>query len=252
VSHADLSLEGKVAIVTGGARGIGYAIASAMAANNANVVLVGRNKDSLEQAATTLSKDTGVQVLTVDGDVGDSATAKAAVKTCFSTFKRLDITVNNAGVLEDGLIGMIADDVIDRTLATNTRGVINFTQASARLMERNGAGSIINITSIIGRFGNAGQLVYGASKAAVIGATKSAAKELAPKRIRVNGIAPGYINTDMIKHIDEDTDRERRASIGMGRIGEPEDIANLALFLASDMSSYITGQTIGVDGCMLV
>jgi len=160
--------------------------------------------------------------------------------------------VNNAGVLQDGLIGMIAEKDIDETLSTNIKGIINFTQAAARLMSRGKSGSIINISSIIGRFGNKGQLVYGASKAAVIGATLSAAKELAPNGIRVNAIAPGYINTDMIQQVPPEIDQERRASIGMDRIGEPEDVANLSLFLGSDMSAYITGQTIGVDGCMLV
>jgi 3-oxoacyl-[acyl-carrier protein] reductase len=160
--------------------------------------------------------------------------------------------VNNAGILDDALIGMISEESIDNTLNTNVKGVINFTQAAARLMERSGGGSIINVASIIGRYGNRGQVVYGASKAAVIGATLSSSKELAGKNIRVNAVAPGYIATDMIKNIDPAIDAIRRASIGMGRVGLPQDVANANLFLASDLSSYITGQTIGVDGAMLV
>lgn len=248
-----VGLRDKVAVITGGSRGIGFGIAECLANNGAHLIIVGRSSpDKLNVISKMLSKKYDVRVISVTGDVGDSETAAKAVKIAHSEFKRLDIMVNNAGVLLDCLIGMISEDAIDRTLSTNIKGVINFTQAAARLMERRKSGSIINITSIIGIYGNKGQLFYAASKAAIIGATKSAAKELSPKGIRVNAIAPGYINTDMIKHIDKKVDLERRASIGMGRIGEPEDVANLAHFLASDKSSYITGQIIGVDGCMLV
>ncbi len=250
---SEIQLTDRVAIVTGGARGIGLAISTIFAAHGANLIIGGcSSKESLERTADALASEYGVTVLTVFGDVGDSAVAQTAAKLAFSNFKRLDILVNNAGVLDDALVGMIREEVIDKVLSTNVKGVINFTQAAARLMARNGGGSIINMSSIIGRVGNSGQLVYGASKAAVIGATMSAAKELAEKGIRVNAIAPGYINTDMIANIDEATDQQRRASIAMGRIGQPEDIANVALFLASDLSSYVTKQVIGVDGGMLI
>lgn len=248
-----LRLDGRVAIVTGGSRGIGSAVAKRLAENGAELIIVGRTNESLlRDTAHGIEEQYGVNVHSICGDVGDPATAQKAVRLALSEFRRLDIVVNNAGILEDALIGMIKECDIDETLSTNVKGVINFTQACSRLMERSGGGSIVNVSSIIGRFGNHGQLVYGASKAAVIGATLSSAKELAPKNIRVNAVAPGYIATDMIKNIDESIDRQRRASIGIGRIGVPLDVANAVLFLSSDMATYITGQTLGIDGGMLV
>ena len=246
-------LNGRVAIITGGARGIGLAITKDLAQQGANVIIVGRREAAqVAPVLESLQSDYDSEFHYVGGDVGDPLVAREAVKIAFSTYKRLDILVNNAGVLQDGLIGMISDNNIQETLNTNVVGMMNFTQTASRLMERTGSGSIINMSSIIGRFGNRGQMVYAASKAAVIGITLSAAKELAPKQIRVNAIAPGYIDTDMIAGLDEETDKLRRDSIGMGRIGLPEDISKLALFLASDNATYITGQTIGVDGAMII
>jgi len=250
---SQIDLSSKVAVVTGSSRGIGLAIAEKLAANGASLVLCGHKEGpAIDAAAESIASKYNCEVAKCIGDIGLPDTAQQIAKTAFSKFKRLDILVNNAGILRDGLVGMIADEDIDATLSTNVKGVINTTQSCARLMERKDGGSIINITSIIGRFGNKGQLVYGASKAAVIGATYSASKELASKAIRVNAIAPGYIDTDMIQGISPETDRERRDSIAMGRIGTTEDIANTALFLASDLSSYVTGQVIGVDGGMLI
>ena len=246
-----LDLQGKVALITGGSRGIGYSIAETFAASGSAVVLLSRGSE-VEQQAQELAEKYSVKVTFVVGDIRDPQTAKIASKHAFSEYKRLDILVNNAGILKDGLIGMIPEDSIQDTLETNINGSLYMIQSCARLMARNDGGSIINLSSIIGRFGNRGQLVYSASKAAVIGATLSAAKELAPTSIRVNAIAPGYIDTDMIKDIDPEIDKERRESIAMGRIGTPQDVANLALFLASDLSAYLTGQVIGVDGGMLV
>lgn len=246
-------LSARVAIVTGGARGIGLAIVKEFAGRGANIIIVGqRRQDSVAAEIVLLENKYPVDFHYVSGNVGDAAVAREAVKVAFSNYKRLDILVNNAGILKDGLIGMISEEDIQSTINTNVVGLLNFTQNAARLMERSGSGSIINMSSIIGRYGNQGQMVYAASKAAVIGLTLASAKELAPKGIRVNAIAPGYINTDMIKGLDEETDKLRRESIGMGRVGEPSDVAQLALFLASDCSSYITGQTIGVDGAMVV
>ena len=248
----NIDLEGRVAIVTGGSRGIGFAVAARLADCGVNIVLNARtNSEVLEQAVSFLISK-GVSVDICIGDVSYNETAKAASKLAFSKHRRIDILVNNAGILDDALIGMITEDSIQNTLQVNVAGIFHFTQACARLMARGGGGSIINIASIIGRFGNKGQMVYGASKAAVIGATLSASKELAPQNIRVNALAPGYINTDMIKNIEPAIDAERRASIGMGRVGTPEDIANAALFLSSDLSSYVTGQVIGVDGSMVI
>lgn len=248
----NIDLQDRVALVTGGSRGIGFAIASRLADCGANIVLNARtDSEALENAIATL-RSKGVCVEVCIGDVSNVETAKSAAKMAFSNYRRLDILINNAGILDDSLIGMITEDCIQSTLQTNVAGIFHFTQACARLMARGGGGSIVNIASIIGRFGNKGQMVYGASKAAVIGATLSASKELAPQNTRVNALAPGYINTDMIKDIDPVIDAERRASIGMGRIGSPEDIANAALFLSSDLSTYVTGQVIGVDGSMVI
>ena len=248
-----LQLDGRVAIVTGGTRGIGLAISKVLAAHGAHVIIGGHTSiECLQEAADAISTEFGVSVLTAFGDVSDPKVSQSAAKAAFTNFKRLDILVNNAGILDDALIGMIKEEAIDRVLSTNVKGVINFTQAAARLMARGHSGSIINISSIIGKVGNGGQLVYGASKAAVIGATLSAAKELAGQNIRVNAIAPGYIETEMIAHLDKTTDQQRRDSIPMKRIGIPQDVANTALFLASELSTYVTKQVINVDGGMLI
>lgn len=248
-----LSLAGRVAVVTGASRGIGAAIADCLAEHGANLILSGfSNGTALERARGEISERHGVAVDVVVGDIADPATSAALAKIAFSQYRRLDIWVNNAGILLDGLIGMISDADIQSTLSTNLAGVLHGTQAAARLMQRAKSGSIINIASIIGRFGNSGQLVYGASKAGVIGATMSAAKELAPNNIRVNAVAPGFIDTDMVRQIPESKFEERMNSISMKRIGTPQDIANAVLFLASDLSTYVTGQTLGVDGGMVI
>ena len=248
-----LDLSGRVSIVTGASRGIGKAIAETFAAHGSALVLnARRDSEQIAQVAQEISVKHLVPVTFVLGDVAKARTSANLAKEAFTRYKRLDIYVNNAGVLLDGLIGMVPERDIAATLNINLAGVLHGVQAAARLMQRGGRGSIINLTSIIGRFGNEGQLVYGASKAGVIGATLSAAKELAPKNIRVNAIAPGFIDTDMVRQLPENIFAERMASIGMRRIGTPQDIADLALFLASDLSSYVTGQIIGVDGGMVI
>ena len=188
----------------------------------------------------------------VVGDVADPAAVKGFYQEIFQRHRRLDVLVNNAGVLDDALLGMIPDATVERTFSVNTLGALRNLQAAARLMVRNRSGSIINMTSIIGVRGNEGQAVYSASKAARIGLTLSAAKELAPHNIRVNAVAPGFIDTDMTRALPREKFEERVRSVKMGRIGTPQDIANAVLFLASDLSGYITGQILGVDGGMLV
>ena len=248
-----LDLTGRVGVVTGASRGIGAAIAETLASQGMSLILAGNvNSGQLETKAEEISSSFGVDVQTVAGDISDPATSAALSKLAFTSHRRLDLWVNNAGVLIDGLVGMIPPADIEKTVAINLMGVIHGTQAAARLMERSGGGSIVNMTSIIGRFGNVGQLVYGASKAGVIGATLSAAKELASKNIRVNAVAPGFIRTDMVAQLPAEKFDERLASIRMGRIGEPAEIADTVLFLASDLSRYVTGQVIGVDGGMAV
>ena len=166
--------------------------------------------------------------------------------------KRLDILVNNAGILRDKLIGMISDAEIDELFNVNVIGLIKITQLAARIMTRRKSGSIINVSSIVGRKGNSGQTVYSATKSAVIGATFSAAKELAPMNIRVNAVAPGLIDTSMTKSIPEDKRKNLESHIAMGRVGSAQDVANVIVFLASDLSSYVTGQVIGVDGGLVI
>ncbi|MEZ4362726.1 MAG: 3-oxoacyl-ACP reductase family protein [Kofleriaceae bacterium] len=245
-------LAGRCAFVTGSTRGIGWEIARTLAAHGASVALNGRDADAVEARAHELTKEHGGQALALPGDVADAAAVTRCYQTVFKTWKRLDVLVNNAGILEDALLGMITPELVDRVLGVNTKGAILHLQGAARLMTRAKAGSIINLSSIIGTMGNEGQAVYGASKAALLGLTRSAAKELAPVGIRVNAIAPGYIETDMIKHLPAEVHALRLSQIGMGRIGTPADIANVALFLASDLSAYVTGQVLGVDGGMRI
>jgi 3-oxoacyl-[acyl-carrier protein] reductase len=247
------NLDGKVAYVTGSTRGIGNAIARAFAADGAAVVVNGRQSaDAVAELADELSGTAGTNCIGIFADQRDPEAIQQAYRRIFSTYGRLDVLVNNAGILDDALLGMIANSSIADTFEVNALAVIRNMQAASRLMRRTGSGSIINISSIMGINGNPGEVVYGSSKAAVIGMTKSAAKELASVGIRVNAIAPGFIDTDLTRSMPRDKFEERLASVGMGRIGQPQDVANVALFLASDMSAYVTGQVIGVDGSMVV
>ena len=251
--HDALSLADQVAVITGGARGIGLAVARLLASHGADLVIGARSdQQRADDVAAQIQAEFGVKVCAVVGDVSQSSAAEALARRAFEVGRRIDIWVNNAGILQDGLIGMVPERDVDKVIDVNLKGVIHGVQASARVMRRTGGGSIINISSIIGRVGNTGQLVYGAAKAGVIGATLSAAKELAPLGIRVNAIAPGFISTDMTAQLPPEKIAERLAGIGMGRAGTAEDVADAALFLASDLSKYITGQVIGVDGGMLV
>jgi 3-oxoacyl-[acyl-carrier protein] reductase len=248
-----LDLSNRTALVTGSSRGIGYATAARLLDAGATVVLNGRTMtESLETAHRALAVEHTNRVHVIHGNVADPVEVRRVVRGAFDIAKRLDILVNNAGVLHDALIGMISEADIEETLRVNLMGVIHTTQAAARLMARGKNGSIINVSSIIGRYGNRGQLVYSASKAGILGATLSAAKELAAQGVRVNAIAPGYIRTAMIEHLSPELQRQRILSIAMGRIGEPRDVADLVLFLASDFSPYVTGQVIGVDGGMVI
>jgi 3-oxoacyl-[acyl-carrier protein] reductase len=246
-------LDQKVAVVTGAARGIGFATAQSFAQAGARVVLMGRSLDALEQACARIrAAHDAAQVEAIACDVADPHSVRDAFQAVFRTHKKLHVLVANAGVLDDALIGMVTPKQIETTFGANTFGTLYCAQYASRLIARAGGGAVINVSSIIGRTGNVGQAVYSGSKAAVIGITQSLAKELAPQAIRVNAIAPGFIDTDMARSIGPDKFAERLASIKMGRIGTPEEVANVALFLASDMASYVTGQVIGVDGGMLI
>ena len=247
-----IDLSGRVAIVTGASRGIGRAAAESLLKAGCNVVLNARASNEATASFAELEEAYPDRVTAVYGSVADSATATALAQSAMSRHKRLDILVNNAGILRDKLIGMISDAEIEELFDVNVIGLIKVTQLAARLMARRKSGSIINISSIVGRKGNSGQTVYSATKSAVIGVTFSAAKELAPMNIRVNAVAPGLIQTSMIDSIPEDKRKSLESNIAMGRVGSPWDVANTILFLASDLSSYVTGQVIGVDGGLIV
>ena len=248
-----IDLKDRIAVVTGSSRGIGWECARLLLEAGSAVVLNARaeTEDSVKTFGDFEREHPG-RTSVVYGSVADAATAPAIGQHIMSRYKRLDILVNNAGILRDKLIGMITDAEIDEVLSVNVTGLLRMTQLAARLMGRRKSGSIVNLASIIGRRGNVGQFVYGASKAAVIGATLSAAKELAPLNIRVNAVAPGLINTDMTRALPEDKRRALEARIGMGRAGSAEDVAKTILYLASDLSTYVTGQVVGVDGGMVV
>jgi 3-oxoacyl-[acyl-carrier protein] reductase len=245
-------LSGKYALITGANRGIGKAIVETFAQNGCNIIANSRTEGSLDDLGEHLKDNHGIQFAPLYFDVSDPDEVKDVFKRLIKITRKLDIVVNNAGVLDNNLIGMVNSKIIDEVFAVNTFGIIYVIQYASRLMMKNQEGSIVNISSIVGVSGNAGQVVYSGSKSALIGITKSAAKELAPYNIRVNSVAPGFIDTDMIKSLSPDKYKERMDSIKMKRVGTPEDVANCALFLASDLSSYVTGQVIGVDGGMLI
>ena len=245
-------LSGKTVLVTGAGRGIGRAIAERFAAEGATLFLAVRHLEQGQALAAELQATHPITCHAFRCDVADAGAVKTLFRELFSHSKTLDVLVNNAGVLDDAMIGMVTPTQVERTFASNSFSVLYCSQYAARMMQRTGGGSIINLSSIIGRVGNAGQAVYGGSKAAVIGMTQSLAKELAPQQIRVNAIAPGFIDTDMAHSLPEEKFQQRLQSIAMGRIGSADEVANVALFLASGLSSYVTGQVIGVDGGMLI
>ncbi len=250
---SSLDLAGKVAFVTGSTRGIGLAVARMLARYGASVVLNGHSsQESIDQRAREIDAEFGTACFGLLADAADPVQVKACYGQIFARTRRLDILVNNAGVMQEGLLGMIPDSAVRHTLEVNVMGPILHVQEASRLMARNKSGSIINVTSIMGRFGAEGLAVYSSTKAALIGLTLSAAKELAPKNIRVNAVAPGFIETDMTRNMPERAHAQRLASVKMNRIGTPDEVAEAILFFASDMSRYVTGQVLGVDGGMVL
>lgn len=245
-------LKKKIALITGSSRGIGKEIATLFAKNEATVILHGITKEHCEDTAKEIELITGEAPFILAADISDLAQVEQMFRDIFKQYKKLDILVNNAGVLEDRLIGMISEDNIQKIFNVNTFGTLHCLQLAARLMRKSDTPSIINLSSIIGIEGAAGQTAYAASKAAVIGITKSASKELGPQGIRVNALAPGLIETDMIKHLSESNLSSHINNTPLGRFGSPADVAKAALFLACDLSSFITGQTLQVDGGLRV
>jgi 3-oxoacyl-[acyl-carrier protein] reductase len=246
------ALTGRVAIVTGAVEGIGWATAQALAAEGAAVALVGRVADDRLDARVEQLSTGGADVVGLASDVTDAASVTSCYRQVLDRWGRLDVLVANAGVLGDARIGMISEDLLHTTLETNLAGAIRHLQAAARLMQRRRSGSIILVSSIVGTTGNAGQVAYAASKAGVVGAMRAAAKELAPAGIRVNVVAPGYIDTRMIAHLPPEVHEQRVAAIGLGRPGGVEEVAGPIVFLAGDGAAYITGQVLGVDGGMVL
>jgi 3-oxoacyl-[acyl-carrier protein] reductase len=248
-----LTLEGKIVFITGSTRGIGWSTAQFLARQGATILLNGVSDDEVLQSRIQELKAS----FSIDCDgflfsVADRDSVKKCYSDIFKKYKKLDVLINNAGVLESSLLAMATEKMIDKTLDINVKGVLYNMQNASRLMARQKSGSIINLTSIMGQLGSEGQTVYSGSKAAIIGITLSAAKELAAQNIRVNAVSPGFIDTDMAKDISSDKFEERINSIRMQRIGTPEEVAKVIYFFASDLSSYVTGQVLGVDGGMVI
>ncbi|MFO7983515.1 MAG: 3-oxoacyl-[acyl-carrier-protein] reductase [Desulfuromonadales bacterium] len=242
-------LEGKVAAITGASRGIGRDMALMFAARGANVVVSARNEEALKTLVGEIEASGG-EALAVTGDVSVADDANTLVQSAVETFGRLDILVNNAGVTRDGLLLRMKDEDWDAVIDTNLKGAFLCTRAAARVMSKQKAGRIINISSVVGEMGNAGQANYCASKAGLLGLTKSVARELARRNVTVNAVTPGFIVTEMTEDLPEKSRQELTAQIPLGRLGQPEDIAHAVLFLASDQAVYITGQVLGVNGGM--
>lgn len=245
-------LKGKIALVTGAAKGIGRAIALALAEEGATVVV--NYNGSKERAEQTVEE---IRALGADGlayqcNVADTEAALAMVKEVTVRYGRLDILVNNAGVTRDNLIMKMSEEDFDAVISANLKGCFNTIKAASRQMLKQRAGRIINITSVSGILGNAGQANYAASKAGIIGLTKTMARELASRGITVNGVAPGFVDTDMTRALPEGVKEAAVKQIPLGHFGKPEDIAHMVAYLASEKAAYITGQIISVDGGMAI
>ncbi len=245
-----MSLTGKTAIVTGGSRGIGRAVCLELARRGCNIVLsFAGNTAAAEQTAADCQA-LGVQALAVQGDVSDADAVKALFDAALKQFGAVDILVNNAGITRDSLLMLLKAEDFDAVVDTNLKGTFLCMKAAVRPMMKQRRGRIISLSSVVGLHGNAGQVNYAATKAGVIGMTKSLAKELAGRNITVNAVAPGFIDTDMTAVLPEKAREAILASIPMARLGAAEDVANAVAFLASDEAGYITGQVLAVDGGM--
>jgi len=243
-------LEHKVAVITGGARGIGKEIALTFAREGANVVIADINPQSLAEAEKEIAT-IGVGAMSVSVDVTDFTQVEQMLNKTLDKFKKIDILINNAGITADGLLIRMKEEDWDKVIAVNLKGTFNCTKATSKIMMKQRSGKIVNIASIIGLIGNVGQANYAASKAGIIGLTKSAAKELASRGINVNAIAPGFIQTEMTTVLPEQVKAKMLEAIPMKKFGTPADVANLAVFLASEKADYITAQVVTIDGGMV-
>jgi 3-oxoacyl-[acyl-carrier protein] reductase len=244
-------LQGKTALITGASRGIGHAIARKFAAAGADLVLTHLSSDEQGEELAKEFRAFGGKVTVYRSDAADFSAVATLVQNVVNEFGRLDILVNNAGITRDGLLLRMDEEAWDEVLRVNLKSCFNTVKAATRTFLKQRSGAIINISSVVGLKGNAGQANYAASKAGIIGFTKSIALELGSRNIRSNAIAPGFINTAMTKDLAAAAEQDWKKAIPLQRMGLPEDVANCALFLASDGSSYITGQVIQVDGGML-
>lgn len=243
-------LKGKCAVITGASRGIGKCIATKFAKEGANVVINYRNNEEEALKVKQELEDLGSQVLVVKADVSELEQAENLIKEAKKEFGRVDILVNNAGITKDNLIIKMKEEDFDSVIKTNLKGAFNCLKAVTPIMLKQKYGKIVNMASVVGVVGNPGQVNYCASKAGLIGMTKSLAKEIGSRNITVNAIAPGFIDTDMTKILSDDQKKKILSQIPLNKFGNVEDIANVALFLGSENSNYITGQVIHVDGGM--
>lgn len=241
-------LEGKTALITGAARGIGFEIAAAFAAEGALVAVADLSGPDCETAAADIAAKTGGKAVGIGMDVSKEADCERAVEETVKAFGKLDILINNAGITRDNLVLRMKEADFDAVINVNLKGAFLMSKAASKLMLKARSGSIINISSVVGQTGQAGQANYSASKAGLIGLTMSCAREFAPRQVRVNAVAPGFIRTRMTENLKEEAKAKVEEMIPLGRIGEPAEVAKAALFLAGDDSVYITGQVLAVNG----
>jgi len=243
-------LKDRVAIITGGAQGIGRAIAEKLADEGAKIVIADVMEEAAKKTADEISNNKNVAALSLKVDVSSSQETEQMIKKTVEKFGKIDIIINNAGITRDNLLIRMSDDEWDKVLAINLKGVFNCSKAAAKIMMKQRAGKIVNIASVVGLMGNAGQANYSASKGGVIALTKTMARELASRNINVNAVAPGFIKTAMTEKLSDEQKKKLTDLIPLARLGEPQDVANIVAFLCTDESSYITGEVISVNGGM--
>ena len=245
-------LKDQVILVTGASRGIGRATALLLAEHGAKVVVNYNNSESEAEEVIAMIRGKGKEAIKIKANVANEEEVKEMFSEIKEKFGRIDVLVNNAGIMRSNLLLMTKTDEFDEIVETNCKGVFLCMRTATKMMMKKMSGKIINISSIVGTNGNSGQMVYAGSKAFVIGLTKSAAKELGRYGIRVNAVAPGVIDTDLNKDLKEDIKQDLVNNIALGRIGAPEDVAKVILFLCSELSDYVSGQVVGIDGCQIM